>query len=229
MQRVGLPHLKFNTRNRFRVTEQTIEAITFIAAYLPERFPDLFPDGWVPSNLVMKLTKANNLPKDARGEIIEALRESKKVYVVPVHQGKRIYFAIKVRPGTEIEFKPTVAHLRRIEKLRRRRSTWINRLIKWVEGVSELSRPEVEVEFGKKVKIRVGDSPYGPTRVEWDGYITEDPGLERELRGRQCIHKADGSIEVLCPACKNEWIRIYEGKIYSTCPPEEIRRSVHPR
>jgi predicted RNA-binding Zn-ribbon protein involved in translation (DUF1610 family) len=174
-----------------------------VMAYLTNTFPDKYPDGWIPSGVLMSIVIGRSRTRKEVETLVEVLQNSGDVDVIWVKKRGAVVRYLRLKPGVRREAILRSAQIRRLQKIESMPSVgWKRRLVNTAVKDRSETAPRVSVHTsGKLMSVSVEQEQEEFPKVR--GRVFEFEGVQewmRSLLRLPCVHTQEGRV-FPCPSC----------------------------
>jgi hypothetical protein len=187
-------------------------------AYLTNAFPDKYPDGWIPSGVLMSIVIGRSRTRKEVETLVEVLQNSGDVDVVWVKKKGLMVRYLRLKPGVRREAVLRSPQIRRLQNLESMpSSSWKRRLVNAAVRNKSEAAPRVSVHTsGKLVSVSVEQEQEEFPKV--GGRVFEFDGAQewmRTLLKLPCIHTQEGRV-FPCPSCGQRMVLSHDMRTMRT-------------
>jgi hypothetical protein len=187
-------------------------------AYLTNAFPDKYPDGWIPSGVLMSIVIGRSRTRKEVETLVEVLQNSGDVDVIWVKKKGLMVRYLRLKPGVRREAILRSPQIRRLQNLESMPSSnWKRRLVNTAVKNRSESAPRVSVHTsGKLMSVSVEQVQEEFPKVE--GRVFEFDGVQewmRSLLKLPCIHTQEGRV-FPCPSCGQRMVLSHDMRTVKT-------------
>jgi hypothetical protein len=187
-------------------------------AYLTNAFPDKYPDGWIPSGVLMSIVIGRSRTRKEVETLVEVLQNSGDVDVIWVKKKGLMVRYLRLKPGVRREAILRSPQIRRLQNLESMPSSnWKRRLVNTAVKNRSEGAPRVSVHTsGKLMSVSVEQVQEEFPKVE--GRVFEFDGVQewmRSLLKLPCIHTQEGRV-FPCPSCGQRMVLSHDMRTVKT-------------